>query len=402
MPFDGVMYDPTQDRTRLLGQLERVRQLMTDGEWRTLEEIASACGAPPQSISARLRDLRKAKFGSAEVESRRRGDPARGLFEYRVTTGNPMTESTIQACDLLVFDARHLLWRCSDAHKELFILTPDGEQGTGGLYGFLNTAVRIHKKYGGRVVVAWEGHKEANWRKRLFPDYKKRAEPSEQKALFLKDMRAQETMLRGFLSILGVKQFEGEDCEADDVMGMLSVKAGGAGLNVRIYSGDSDLRQLVTDRVHVISATKEGDTFWTPATVKERMGVLPSQIPDLLAFEGDTSDNIPGVDGIGEKSALKLVQTFGSCVHATAAAINKADGFPLTERLREKIVAAGMDHVRLCLTLATIRTDMRARAVRGTKDMPAVIKELRRLQFKSLMGAQEITALATLGGGENA
>ncbi len=83
--FDGETYDAPLDENRLSRQLDRVRNLMLDGKWRTLFEIEQATGAPETSVSARLRDLRKIRFGNYCVERRRRGLPHLGLHEYRVT-----------------------------------------------------------------------------------------------------------------------------------------------------------------------------------------------------------------------------------------------------------------------------------------------------------------------------
>jgi hypothetical protein len=83
--FDGETYDAAQDEARLAGQMLRVAKCMADGEWRTLEEIAAEAGDPEASVSARLRDLRKRKFGNFVVERRARGDRKHGNFEYRVT-----------------------------------------------------------------------------------------------------------------------------------------------------------------------------------------------------------------------------------------------------------------------------------------------------------------------------
>lgn len=81
MPFGGETYEPAVDRERLFAQLQRVRDFMKDGQWRTLQEISDVTSDPPASVSARLRDLRKPRFGSRCVERRRR---SRGLFEYRL------------------------------------------------------------------------------------------------------------------------------------------------------------------------------------------------------------------------------------------------------------------------------------------------------------------------------
>ena len=84
--FDGATYDPNLDHHRLAKQLLRVFAVMRDGKWRTLEEVSTIVVAPEGSVSARLRDFRKDKFGGHEVERRRRGDEERGLWEYRVET----------------------------------------------------------------------------------------------------------------------------------------------------------------------------------------------------------------------------------------------------------------------------------------------------------------------------
>jgi len=90
--FDGQTYEPEHDEDRLGKQLERVRQLVLDGEWRTLDEIGAHSGAPPASVSARLRDLRKERFGQYNVERRRRGAPKDGLWEYRINGKLPDEE----------------------------------------------------------------------------------------------------------------------------------------------------------------------------------------------------------------------------------------------------------------------------------------------------------------------
>ena len=82
--FDGETFEPEHDRARLSGQLGRVRSLMRDGAWRTLAEIVAVVGGSEAGVSARLRDFRKRQFGSHEVERRRRGDAADGLYEYRL------------------------------------------------------------------------------------------------------------------------------------------------------------------------------------------------------------------------------------------------------------------------------------------------------------------------------
>lgn len=94
--FSGETYNEKQDRVRLTGQYKRVRDVMADGYWRTLEEISLLAGAPPQSVSARLRDLRKERFGSHHVERRSRGDHSLGIFEYRLIMNAENQQETVE------------------------------------------------------------------------------------------------------------------------------------------------------------------------------------------------------------------------------------------------------------------------------------------------------------------
>lgn len=95
--FDGSTYDPEADKERLTRQIERVHALMIDGKWRTLEEIAQATGAPTHSVSARLRDLRKPRFGGYTVNRRHRGAAENGLYEYQVVPGSASAHGKVKA-----------------------------------------------------------------------------------------------------------------------------------------------------------------------------------------------------------------------------------------------------------------------------------------------------------------
>src|SRR5437867_4451669 len=102
-----------------------------------------------------------------------------------------------------------------------------------------------------------------------------------------------------------------ERYEADDVIGTLAEKAAAAGFDVAIVTGDKDFFQLVRDGIRVFNPRDEG-TWYDAAAVKEKFGVLPEQVVDVLALMGDTIDNIRGVPGIGEKGARDLIATYGS------------------------------------------------------------------------------------------
>ena len=172
------------------------------------------------------------------------------------------------------------------------------------VYGFANILFKAIKDYSpDKLVVAFDlrGH---NFRKDLYPEYKanRKGMPD--------DLAAQMPILHQLLSLMNVTVVEKAGVEADDIIGTLSRSHDGQSF---ILSGDRDMFQLVSDRVTVLF-TKRGVTdveSVTPTTLKENYGLTPSQVVEYKALRGDTSDNIPGVKGIGEKTAMSLLQKCG-------------------------------------------------------------------------------------------
>lgn len=170
--------------------------------------------------------------------------------------------------------------------------------------------------------------------------------------------------------------------EADDILGSVALRAAGEGYRVVLVSGDKDLFQLVGERIVVRDTMKE--RTWGPAEVQERYGISPGQFPDLLALTGDSVDNIPGVPGVGEKTARDLLQRFGTLEAALepTAEIGKP-------RVREALQThAGQ--ARLSKRLATIRTDLPipwapADLTRKAPDLTALLEVFRELEFSRLV-----------------
>src|SRR5205085_2823166 len=142
-----------------------------------------------------------------------------------------------------------------------------------------------------------------------------------------------------------------ERYEADDVIGTLAETATAAGFDVAIVTGDKDFFQLVRDGIRVYNPRDEG-TWYDAAGVKEKFGVTPDQVVDMLALMGDTIDNIKGVPGIGEKGARDLIATYGSLENL----ITHAADVP-QKRYREPLVA-NIEPARQSRELARIRTDV--------------------------------------------
>ena len=169
--------------------------------------------------------------------------------------------------------------------------------------------------------------------------------------------------------------------EADDILGTVAVRAATEGYRVTVVSGDKDLFQLVGDRIVVRDTMK--DRTWGPAEVLERYGIPAAQFPDLLGLMGDKIDNIPGVPGIGEKTARDLLQRFG----AMEAVLERAGEIP---RLRVRdALQQHAEQARLSKRLATIRTDLAvpwtpADLSRKAPDIPALLALCRELELSRL------------------
>ncbi len=180
---------------------------------------------------------------------------------------------------------------------------------TNGVYGFFNILLRhMEEEAPDEICVAFD-LKAPTYRHKLYADYKagRRAMPEE--------LREQFPIVKELLDAMGIARFEKEGLEADDIIGILSKRAENAGENCVIVTGDRDTLQLIGDCVTVRLATTTpkgpADTLYDKAMLMEKYGLTPSQMIDLKALMGDSSDRIPGVAGVGEKTALNLLHTYG-------------------------------------------------------------------------------------------
>ncbi len=181
---------------------------------------------------------------------------------------------------------------------------------TGGVYGFLNIMLKIlDEEQPQYLAVAFDVH-HPTFRHELYSEYKgtRKGMPEE--------LREQVPILKEVLTAMGVKILELPGFEADDILGTVAKRAESEGLEVRLVSGDRDMLQLATEHVCIrIPKTKKGVTTvenYFAADLMEQMGVTPKEFIDVKALMGDTSDNIPGVPGIGEKTAYALINQYHS------------------------------------------------------------------------------------------
>ncbi|HER43540.1 MAG TPA: DNA polymerase I, partial [Candidatus Eisenbacteria bacterium] len=187
-------------------------------------------------------------------------------------------------------------------------LTNSRGENTSAVFGFTRQLLLLLKKYEPEyLAVVFDSGGETE-RHREYPEYKAHREAMPE------DMESQLSRIVEVVEALGVAVVEEEGYEADDILATLARSAAARGIDVKILTGDKDLFQLLSDRVHVIRPAKGTalEDECGPEFVEERFGLRPSQIVDLLSLMGDASDNIPGVKGIGEKTALKLLHSFGT------------------------------------------------------------------------------------------
>ena len=207
---------------------------------------------------------------------------------------------------IAVVDGNSLMHRAFHALPET-MTAPDGRP-TNAAFGFVSMLLKLHAELRpDGVVVAFDKGRPA-FRIEALEQYKVHRPPTAE------TLKAQFPMVKSLLEAMAVPVVELEGWEGDDILGTLARRGGELGMRVLLVTGDRDAYQLVSEDVAVVT-TKKGITDITlvgPAQVVERYGIQPSQVIDYLGLKGDTSDNIPGVPGVGEKTAAKLLQEYGS------------------------------------------------------------------------------------------
>lgn len=277
---------------------------------------------------------------------------------------------------LVIIDGKSVFYRGYYAMGALSL--SDGTP-TGGVYGFAAIAMEIVKKLNPtKVVVAWDSKSSTSKRRALYPEYKAgRVKPGE-------DFYTQIPLLKELVHDLGWEFVEIDDYEADDIIGTLSRQADDAGdWETFIISSDLDMLQIVDDNTHMWRILK-GFTNIEQINVPEleaKYGIKKSQFLDLKALKGDSSDNIPGVPGIGEKTAAKLLNDY-SDLDGVYNNIEQISGSTKTK------LESGKDSAYLSKQLAEIMFD----APVSLNDIPDfefnkdhVISGLKKLEFNSLI-----------------
>ena len=241
---------------------------------------------------------------------------------------------------LLLIDGNSIMNR---AFYGIRLLSNKKGMFTNALTGFMNIYLKLLKEEQPDCVCAAFDLHAPTFRHKLYAEYKgtRHAMPEE--------LRMQMPVIKELLAALGVAIVEKEGYEADDIIGTLSRAAAEQGLECVIMTGDRDSFQLINDRVTVRLATNKEDVFYTPAKIMEVYGVTPREMLEVKTLMGDSSDNIPGVAGIGEKTALSLIQKY----HTVEEIYRDINALDVTAGVKKRL-ESGRESARLSRTLAEI------------------------------------------------
>src|ERR1044071_5247136 len=288
-----------------------------------------------------------------------------------------LDDAPARECELFLVDGNNLAYRAFFALPEE-LATSEGF-ATGALLGFTNMLFKLLSDYRPKgVAVAWDTrpvHRAA-----ISEEYKEGRRP-------MPDLlREQFPHFRPIVEAFGYRNLEFEGWEADDVIATLATRADEAGIKTTVVSTDRDAFQLVSDNV-ALMMTPRGVSdvhVYTPERVEARLGIRPDQVPDFIGLKGDPSDNIPGIPGIGDKTAGQLIAQYGSL----EAVLEHADE---AEPARSKAIAEHAEQARAAKELATMRRDLEldfdaSEVVLSPPDRSQLKEMFRRFEFRNLLG----------------
>ncbi len=280
---------------------------------------------------------------------------------------------------VVLVDGSSLAYRAHFAFEKNPLRNSRGEN-TSAVFAFTQSLLKILRDYQptyGAVVFDAKG---PTFRHELLETYKAQRPPMPS------DLARQMEYIKQVAQGLGFTILELPGYEADDVMAYLAQKAAQRGYRVLLVTSDKDLLQLVNDRIHVLDTRPKTEVYYTRETVIQHKGVPPEKIPDLLALEGDSIDNIPGIPGVGPKTARQLLEEFGSVENLIQNA-HKIRKRSLRELLTNPEVARQvLDYKRLATLETQLPLDLDVEDLRlKPLDRSVLFPIFRDLEFASLM-----------------
>jgi len=284
-----------------------------------------------------------------------------------------MTDAMATKPILVLVDGNNYVYRAYYAIPEL-----SNSKGfpTNAIYGFTNMLMKLLREQKPTYVAVAFDMKGPTFRHEAFEAYKATRKPMPE------PLRPQIEYIKNIVRGFSIPVLEREGTEADDIIGTLARRFANEELKVVVVSGDKDLMQLVGDHVIMIDTMKEA--IYDVEAVRKRFGVDPEQVVEILGLMGDTSDNIPGVPGIGPKGALRLIEQFG-----TIESILNNPGKIYNAKVREAVIQHA-EQARMSRDLATIDTQVELNvtleALRyGEPNRPALLNLFKECEFSALV-----------------
>lgn len=287
---------------------------------------------------------------------------------------------------IAVIDGNSLMHRAYHAVPPT-MNAPDGTP-TNAVFGFLSMLLKFAETASPDAIICAFDAGKPKFRIEAMEQYKAQRPPMDQ------ELRVQFPLIEEVLASMEIPVVKVQGWEGDDILGTVAARGEAAGCNVLLLTGDKDACQLVTEKTHVVS-TKKGVSdivIYDPEAVREKYGVGPDLIPDYLGLMGDSSDNIPGVPGIGPKNASKLLQEFGS-MEGIYENLDKLKGKQL-ENIRDNKDAAFLSR-----TIATIVRDLDFELDLETAIFPAFKPEAVQEEFGKLGLRSHLPKVLALVGG---
>ena len=234
---------------------------------------------------------------------------------------------------LIAIDGNNILYRAYFALPSM--MTKSGVP-TGAIFGFLSTLFKLTQEQPDYLLVAFDMH-GPTFRHEQYDDYKAgRAEMPD-------DLRTQIPLMKKLLTEMGIAVCECPRFEADDILGTFARLASESGVDALLVTGDRDALQLIGPNTHVLMPKKANETVeYDEALLMEQYGLVPARMPDLKGLMGDSSDNLPGIPGVGEKTARKLLEKYGTLENALAHAADEKGA--LQKKLTEGAESARMSY----------------------------------------------------------
>lgn len=287
---------------------------------------------------------------------------------------------------VVIIDGNQLACRC---YFSLDVLTSKTGQRTETIYGFLSSLrkiVRTYKDDSTTFFVAWDGGN--NRRKSIFPDYKSGRKKFEY--AFYEQLNE----IRKIITYLGIKQYHLQEVEADDIIGTLTVKSRKKGQKVLIVSSDHDFEQLISRHVKILHPLGK-NIIKDEQYVLDNYGIRPDRLLEIMAITGDSTDNIPGIESVGDKTAVKLILANGSLDKMISNVVNFDNLFVLNKKgeittakdeLKEKI-RNNIDRIRIAYKLVTIYCDLDVEPdfSKQHNDFEALFETFKKLDFNQFI-----------------